>query len=171
MTESNNNDTIPNIDLSPKEELEKKYGKIPEDDNDNDQHDLNQSQDSLIDKDRKIKQNDPDGVLKINDESLEEFEEFDGLANIGLEILLPKSYFDAIDELSERIGLTVKEWINYAVIKEINALRNLNNHYLYSPVNSNFLAKYKIGQLNEKSAFHIIKRYTPFNMKYIEVGD
>ena len=29
-------------------------------------------------------------------------------------MLLPKSYFDAIDELSERIGMTVKEWINYA---------------------------------------------------------
>ena len=83
-------------------------------------------------------------------------------------MLLPKSYFDAIDELSERIGMTVKEWINYAVIKEINALRGLSNHYLYSPVTNAFLSKYNIGQLNDKTAIHIVKRYASFCMQEVE---
>jgi len=41
--------------------------------------------------------------------------------------------------------MTIKEWINYATIKEINALRGLSNHYLYSPVTNAFLSKYNIG--------------------------
>ena len=85
-------------------------------------------------------------------------------------MLLPKSYFDAIDELSERIGMTVKEWINFAVIKEINALKGLSNHYLYSPVTNAFLSKYNIGQLNDnKTAIHIVKRYANFSMQEVEL--
>ena len=77
--------------------------------------------------------------------------------HLDLDMLLPKSYFDAIDELSERVGMTVKEWINYAVIKEINALRGFSNHYLYSSVTNAFLSKYNIGQLNDKTAIHIVE--------------
>ena len=83
-------------------------------------------------------------------------------------MLLPKSYFDAIDELSERIGFTIKEWINYAVIKEINALRGLSNHYLYSPVTNAFLSKYNIGQLKDSMIQHIVKRYASFCMQEVE---
>ena len=85
-------------------------------------------------------------------------------------MLLPKSYFDAIDELSERIGMTVKEWINYAVIKEINALRGLSNHYLYSPVTNAFLSKYNIGQLKDSTIHHIVKRYATFSMNEVRIG-
>ena len=84
-------------------------------------------------------------------------------------MLLPKSYFDAIDELSERIGMTVKEWINYATIKEINALRGLSNHYLYSSVTNAFLSKYNIGQLKDTTIQHIVKRYANFLMEEVEL--
>ena len=66
--------------------------------------------------------------------------------------------------------MTVKEWINYAVIKEINALRGLSNHYLYSPVTNAFLSKYNIGQLNEKTASHIVKRYATFSMNEVRIA-
>jgi len=83
-------------------------------------------------------------------------------------MLLPKSYFDAIDELSERIGFTIKEWINYATIKEINALRGLSNHYLYSPITNAFLSKYNIGQLKDSTIQQIVKRYASFCMQEVE---
>ena len=79
-------------------------------------------QDPLIEKNRRlVTNNDKDDSqierLEIKDESQQDqFEEFDGLVRLDLDMLLPKSYFDAIDELSERIGMTVKEWINYATI-------------------------------------------------------
>jgi hypothetical protein len=84
-------------------------------------------------------------------------------------MLLPKAYFDAIDELTERIGMTVKEWINYATIKENNALSGLSNHYLYSPVTNAFLSKYNIGQLKDSTIQHIVKRYTNFSMEEVEL--
>ncbi len=65
--------------------------------------------------------------------------------------------------------MTLKEWINYATIKEINALRGLSNHYLYSPVNSTFLSKYNIGQLNDSTFQHIVKRYANFSMQEVEL--
>jgi hypothetical protein len=127
----------------------------------------------LIEKKRSSKKQDyGNDILNINDEpTAEEFEVFEGLASIDLNILLPKSYFDAIDELSERIGLTIKQWINYAIIKEINALSNLNNHILHSSVNNTFIAKYKIGQINEKTAYHIIKRYDYFSKHEVVLND
>ena len=131
-------------------------------------------QDPLIEKNRRIftNANDPNNIerLEINDDSnLDAFEEFDGLVHIDLEMLLPTSYFDAIDELSERIGMTVKEWINYATIKEINALKGLSNHYLYSSVTNAFLSKYNIGQLKDSTIQHIVKRYANFSMKEVEL--
>ena len=131
-------------------------------------------QDPLIEKNRRIvtNANDPNNIerLEINDDSnLDAFEEFDGLVHLDLDMLLPKSYFDAIDELSERIGMTVKEWINYATIKEINALRGLSNHYLYSPVTNAFLSKYNIGQLKDSTIQHIVKRYANFSMEEVEL--
>ena len=88
---------------------------------------------------------------------------------IDLDMLLPKTYFDAIDELSERIGMTIKEWINYATIKENNALSGLSNHYLYSPVTNAFLSKYNIRQLKDSTIQHIVKRYTNFSMEEVEL--
>ena len=131
-------------------------------------------QDPLIEKNRRLvtNANDPSNIerLEINDDSnLDAFEEFDGLVHIDLDILLPKSYFDAINELSERIGMTVKEWINYATIKEINALRGLSNHYLYSPVTNAFLSKHNIGQLKDTTIQHIVKRYANFSMQEVEL--
>ena len=131
-------------------------------------------QDPLIEKNRRIVTNDKDAniieKIEINDDSnLDAFEEFDGLVHLDLDMLLPKSYFDAIDELSERIGMTVKEWINYATIKEINALRGLSNHYLYSPVTNAFLSKYNIGQLKDSMIQHIVKRYANFSMEEVEL--
>jgi len=132
-------------------------------------------QDPLIEKNRRIVTNDKDAniieKIEINDDSnLDAFEEFDGLVHLDLDMLLPKSYFDAIDELSERIGMTVKEWINYATIKEINALRGLSNHYLYSPVSNAFLSKYNIGgQLKDTTIQHIVKRYANFSMEEVEL--
>jgi hypothetical protein len=98
--------------------------------NNNNSANPNIPQDPLIEKNRRLVTNndDPNTIekLEINDDSnLDAFEEFDGLVHLDLDMLLPKSYFDAIDELSERIGMTVKEWINYATIKEINALRGI----------------------------------------------
>ena len=140
----------------------------------NNQDNPNIPQDPLIEKNRRLvtNANDPSNIerLEINDDSnLDAFEEFDGLVHIDLDILLPKSYFDAIDELSERIGMTVKEWINYATIKEINALRGLSNHYLYSPVTNAFLSKYNIGQLKDTTIQHIVKRYANFSMQEVEL--
>ena len=132
-------------------------------------------QDPLIEKNRRIviNANDATNIEKIeirDDSNLDAFEEFDGLVHIDLDMLLPKSYFDAIDELSERIGMTVKEWINYATIKEINALRGLSNHYLYSPVTNAFLSKYNIGgQLKDSTIQHIVKRYANFSMQEVEL--
>jgi hypothetical protein len=74
-----------------------------------------------------------------------------------------------IDELSERIGMTVKEWINYATIKEINALRGLSNHYLYSHFTNSFLSKYNIGQLKDSTIQHIVKRYVNFSIEEVEL--
>ena len=51
---------------------------------------------------------DPSNIqrLEINDDSnLDGFEEFDGWSTLDLDILLPKTYFHAIDGLSERIGM------------------------------------------------------------------
>ena len=132
-------------------------------------------QDPLIEKNRRIviNANDATNIEKIeirDDSNLDAFEEFDGLVHIDLDMLLPKSYFDAIDELSERIGMTVKEWINYATIKEINALKGLSNHYLYSPVTNAFLSKYNIGgQLKDSTIQHIVKRYANFSMQEVEL--
>ena len=110
--------------------MDKEVGDLMEKNN---QDNPNIPQDPLIEKNRRLTNaNDCSNIerLEINDDSnLDAFEEFDGLVEFHLDILLPKSYFDAIDELSERIGMTVKEWINYATIKEINALRGLSNHY------------------------------------------
>jgi hypothetical protein len=143
---------------------------------DNIDQQLNNPVESLIEKKRKeIKADQKDtffSQLKIDDEPLiEEFEVFDGLAHINLSILLPKSYFDSIDELSERVGLTIKQWINFAVVKEINALRNLNNHILWSPVDNTFIAKYKIGQLSEKSSNHMIRKYDSFSKHEVVLSD
>ena len=140
----------------------------------NNQENPNVPQDPLIEKNRRLvtNANDPNTIerLEINDDSnLDAFEEFDGLVHLDLDMLLPKSYFDAIDELSERIGMTVKEWINYATIKEINALRGLSNHYLYSPVTNAFLSKYNIGQLKDTTIQHIVKRYANFSMEEVEL--
>lgn len=82
-----------------------------------DNNDINPDipQNLLIEKNRRkivTKGNDVANIekLEINDDSnLDAFEEFDGLVHLDLDMLLPKSYFDAIDELSERIGMTVKE--------------------------------------------------------------
>lgn len=131
-------------------------------------------QELLIEKNRRIvtNANDPNNIekIEIRDQSQQDqFEEFDGLVHLDLDMLLPKSYFDAIDELSERIGMTVKEWINYATIKEINALRGLSNHYLYSPVTNAFLSKYNIGQLKDTTIQHIVKRYANFSMEEVEL--
>jgi hypothetical protein len=89
----------------------------------NNNNNPNIPQDPLIEKNRRIvtNANDPNNIdkIEIDDESKkDQFEEFDGLVHIELDMLLPKSYFDAIDELSERIGMTVKEWINYATIRD-----------------------------------------------------
>ena len=89
--------------------------------NNNESKNPNIPQDQLIEKNRRIvtNTNDPNNIerLEINDESnLDAFEEFDGLVHIDLDMLLPKSYFDRIDQLSERIGMTVKEWVNSYVI-------------------------------------------------------
>ena len=85
--------------------------------NNNESKNPNIPQDQLIEKNRRIvtNTNDPNNIerLEINDESnLDAFEEFDGLVHIDLDMLLPKSYFDPIDQLSERIGMTVKEWVD-----------------------------------------------------------
>lgn len=152
MTSNNNNNKTSNGDENP---------------NPNIPHD------PLIEKKRHLEKQsryDESGKLIIDDNSnLDAFEEFDGLVQLDLDMLLPKSYFDAIDELSERIGMTVKEWINYAVIKEINSLKGLSNHYLYSPVNGPFLAKYNIGQLKDSTIQHIVKRYATFSMEEVEL--
>ena len=142
--------------------------------NNNESKNPNIPQDPLIEKNRRIvtNTNDPNNIerLEINDESnLDAFEEFDGLVHIDLDMLLPKSYFDPIDQLSERIGMTVKEWVNYATIKEINALKGLSNHYLYSPVTNSFLSKYNIGQLKDSTIQHIVKRYANFSMEEVEL--
>ena len=130
-------------------------------------------QDPLIEKNRRIVTNTNDAnieKLEIKDESQQDqFEEFDGLVHLDLDMLLPKSYFDAIDELSERIGFTIKEWINYSTLKEINALRGLSNHYIYSPVTNAFLSKYNIGQLKDSMIQHIVKRYANFSMEEVEL--
>ena len=146
--------------------------------NDNNQDNPNVPQDPLVKKNRRLvtNANDSDSQiekLEIKDESQQDqFEEFDGLVHLDLDMLLPKSYFDAIDELSERrIGFTIKEWINYATIKEINALRGLSNHYLYSPVTNAFLSKYNIGQLKDSMIQHIVKRYANFSMEELEILD
>jgi hypothetical protein len=128
--------------------------------------------DSMIEKNRRLSKDPTTNTEKLeirDDSNLDAFEEFDGLVHIDLDMLLPKSYFDAIDELSERIGMTVKEWINYATIKEINALRGLSNHYLYSPVTNPFLSKYNIGQLKDSTIQHIVKRYANFSMEEVEL--
>ena len=128
--------------------------------------------DSLIEKNRRLSKDPTTNTEKLeirDDSNLDAFEEFDGLVHIDLDMLLPKSYFDAIDELSERIGMTVKEWINYATIKEINAMRGLSNHYLYSPVTNTFLSKYNIGQLKDSTIQHIVKRYANFSMEEVEL--
>ena len=142
--------------------------------NNNKSENPNIPQDPLIEKNRRLVTNSNDDSqierLEIKDESQQDqFEEFDGLVYLDLDMLLPKSYFDAIDELSERIGMTVKEWINYATIKEINSLRGLSNHYLYSPVTNAFLSKYNIGQLKDTTIQHIVKRYTNFSMQEVEL--
>jgi len=144
--------------------------------NNNNPENPNIPQDPLIEKNKIIvtNANDKDDSqierLESNDDSnLDAFEEFDGLVYLDLDMLLPKSYFDAIDDLSERIGMTVKEWINYATIKEINALRGLSNHYLYSPVTNAFLSKYNIGQLKDTTIQHIVKRYANFSMQEVEL--
>ena len=85
--------------------------------NNNESKNPNIPQDQLIEKNRRIvtNTNDPNNIerLEINDESnLDAFEEFDGLVHIDLDMLLSKSYFDPIDQLSERIGRTVKEWVD-----------------------------------------------------------
>ena len=130
-------------------------------------------QDPLIEKNRRIATNANDSQiekLEIKDESQQDqFEEFNGLVHLDLDMLLPKSYFDAIDELSERIGMTVKEWINYAILKEINALRGLSNHYLYSPVTNAFLSKQQIVFLKDSTIQHIVKRYANFSMEEVEL--
>ena len=142
--------------------------------NNNNNNNPNIPQDPLIEKNRRIVTNTNDYAnierFEINDNSnLDAFEEFDGLVHLDLDMLLPKSYFDAIDELSERIGMTVKEWINYAILKEINALRGLSNHYLYSPVTNVFLSKYNIGQLKDTTIQQIVKRYANFSMQEVEL--
>jgi hypothetical protein len=137
----------------------------------NNQDNPNIPQDQLIEKNRRLSKDPTTNTEKLeimDDSNLDAFEEFDGLVHIDLDMLLPKSYFDAIDELSERIGMTVKEWINYATIKEINALRGLSNHYLYSPVTNAFLSKYNIGQLKDSTIQHIVKRYANFSMEQVE---
>ena len=106
---------------------------------------------------------------KRKKEQKEKLKQLKKNVQIDLDMLLPKTYFDAIDELSERIGMTIKEWINYATIKENNALSGLSNHYLYSPVTNAFLSKYNIGQLKDSTIQHIVKRYTNFSMEEVEL--
>ena len=94
---------------------------------------------------------------QINEEhDYAKFEEFNGIDSLQIDITLPHTYFEAIQELSKKIGIPVREWINIAVIEQIDSLTKDKNK-LGSVITDTFIMKYRIGMLTPDTRKHIVQ--------------
>lgn len=98
------------------------------------------------------------------DNNIRQFQEFDGFADLFVDISLPYMYFQAIQELSKKIGIPLREWINLAVVNTIDDLVKQKDQ-LGSVINDEFLFKYRIGLLSAGMKKNLIQKDRIFGME------
>ncbi|MGD1838282.1 MAG: hypothetical protein ACPKPY_09545, partial [Nitrososphaeraceae archaeon] len=93
----------------------------------------------------------------INEEhDYAKFEEFNGIDSLQIDITLPHTYFEAVQEISKKIEMPLREWINIAVLEQIDLLVKDKNK-LGSIVTDTFIMKYRIGMLTADMRKSIIQ--------------
>lgn len=106
----------------------------------------------------------------LDEAALVQWEEFDGIEQIEIKCVIPRSYLEAVEELCDKIDIPVREWFNHAIINEVNRLANVKDN-LISPITGDFVKKYRLGQLSHEEQLRLVQRDRELPIHQSEYND
>jgi hypothetical protein len=93
-----------------------------------------------------------------------DYEEFDGIVSLNLQVRLPASFYSAVKEYCSLTNTTIHEWFNEAIILEIEAIE-------LGPATCAFLEKYHLRNLSMEKRHALMERNRSFKLTEEEIGE
>ena len=86
-----------------------------------------------------------------------QYSEFGGIADLDINIRIPYSYYEAVEELCNISNVPVREWFNDAIIDQIESID-------LDFVKDTFIKKYHLRELSRERRDAIVKAFRRFNL-------
>jgi hypothetical protein len=93
-----------------------------------------------------------------------EYEEFDGIVSLNLQVRLPASFYSAIKQYCSLTNTPIHSWFNEAVIMEAEALE-------LGPATSAFIDRYHLRDLTAEKRHSLMQFHRSFNLTEEKIGE
>jgi hypothetical protein len=92
-----------------------------------------------------------------------DYEEFDGIVSLNLQVRLPSSFFSAVKQCS-LTNTPIHEWFNEALILEAEAIE-------LGPATSGFIERYHLCDLTAEKRHSLMQFHRSFNLTEEKIGE
>jgi hypothetical protein len=93
-----------------------------------------------------------------------DYEEFDGIVSLNLQVRLPASFYAAVKEYCSLTNTTIHEWFNESIILEIEAIE-------LGPATSAFIERYHLRELTTEKRHVLMQFHRSFKLKEEKIGE
>jgi hypothetical protein len=107
------------------------------------------------------------GLMTMNNNTKEresEYEEFDGIASLNLQVRLPASFYSAVKQYCSLTNTPIYKWFNEAVILEIEAIE-------LGPATSAFVDRYHLRDLTPQKRHALMQLTRAFRLREEKIGE
>jgi hypothetical protein len=93
-----------------------------------------------------------------------DYEEFDGIVSLNLQVRLPSSFYSAVKEYCSLTNTALHEYFNEAIILDIEALE-------LGPATSAFIERYHLRNLTAEKRHSLMQFHRSFKLTEERIGE